>query len=304
MRNPLNQKAARTLLILLSNLSQATKEGVDRLNRLHDDSECRRIENWLCTVDYGAQQSDFINRREEGTGLWLLESNSFQNWVSGDERTLFCPGIPGAGKTIITSVVIDFLWNKFRADGNVGIAYLYCSYTRQQEQKLVDLMSCILLQLMRAQSDPPRHVLNMCLQHMQKGTRPSVVEIVEAIHSVVAQSSRTFMIVDALDECSNEGRVRDNLLDAIFRLQDQYSISFLATSRSLPGIVTKFQGKVCTSLEIRASDHDVRRYLERHITLLPTFVLRNGPLQESIQREIAQSVDGMLVSDDSDGEDY
>ena len=284
---------ACAVLMLSSNLLQATKEGVDRLNRVRDESECRSVENWLCAVDYAAQQSDFINRREEGTGLWLLESTSFRSWLGEDKKTLFCPGIPGAGKTIITSIVVDYLLNEFRAHSKVGIAYLYCSYTRQHEQKLVDLMSCILVQLMKTRSEPPRHVSDMCLRHMRKGTRPCTREIVEAIHSVLAECSRTFIIIDALDECSNVGRARDMLLEEIFKLQEEHPIALFATSRSLPGVVSKFQNPSCTSLEIRASDQDVRRYLERHVTLLPTFVSRNKALQESIQSEIAQSVDGM-----------
>ena len=266
---------------------------MDRLNRLYDDAGRQKLEHWLCSVDYAAQQRDSINRREEGTGLWLLESGAFHSWIDGERKTLFCPGIPGAGKTVITSVVVDFLSNEFQVCGNVGIVYLYCSYTRQKEQKFVDLMSCILLQLMRTQPECPRSVLDMCQRHMQKGTHPSSREIIDAVNSVVAEFTRIFIIIDALDECSNEERTRDKLLEEIFKIQETSSIAVFATSRSLPAIVNQFKGKSCTLLEIRASDQDVRRYLERHITLLPAFVSRNRSLQHSIEEEIAKSVDGM-----------
>ena len=290
-------EAVHTVLIVFSNIIQATKEGVDRVNRLFDDGERRSLEHWLCSVDYAAQQSDSINRREEGTGLWLLESNSFYDWINGDSRTLFCPGIPGAGKTIIASVVVDFLLSEFRNHANIGIAFLYCSYTRQKEQKFVDLLSCLLLQLMRAHSQSPETVLAMCRRHMQKGTRLSSREIIDAIRNVVAESDKTFIILDALDECSNEDRTRDMLLEEISKLQETLSITLFATSRSLPGIVSKFQNKRCASLEIRASNQDVRRYLARQVTLLPAFVSRNRDLQESVEAEVANSVDGMYVYD-------
>jgi hypothetical protein len=45
---------------------------------------------WLTTTDYGAQQSDFLSRRQEGTGRWLLDSGEFQRWSNGDRQTLFC----------------------------------------------------------------------------------------------------------------------------------------------------------------------------------------------------------------------
>ena len=51
------------------------------------------IINWLAAIDYGPQQSDFISRRQEGTGQWLLDSKKFKNWVNGTEKVLWCPGI-------------------------------------------------------------------------------------------------------------------------------------------------------------------------------------------------------------------
>lgn len=51
-----------------------------------------------------------------------------------------------------------------------------------------------------------------------------------------------------------------------------------------------------TSLEIRASDKDVQRYLDANMSQLPSFVLRSPDLQEGIKIEIVKAVDGMYVS--------
>src|SRR5947209_17772181 len=89
-----------TLLNLCSQTSFATKDSVDRLNQYQDSQEGRDIIDWLTPIDYASQQSDFILARQEGTGEWLLESSEFHNWINQTKQTLFCPGIPGAGKTI------------------------------------------------------------------------------------------------------------------------------------------------------------------------------------------------------------
>ena len=75
-----------------------------------DNERIRTIADWLSKIDYGAQQSDLINRRQEGTGLWLLNSVEFQEWVDRPKSTLFCPGIPGSGKSMMAAIVIDHLW--------------------------------------------------------------------------------------------------------------------------------------------------------------------------------------------------
>ena len=82
---------------------------MDQLGKHHNDEERRKIEDWLFPFDFAAQHNDFNGRRQEGTGQWLLNSKEFRTWLDGTEQTLFCPGIPGAGKTIITSLVINEL---------------------------------------------------------------------------------------------------------------------------------------------------------------------------------------------------
>jgi hypothetical protein len=79
-----------------------------------DDKDRQNILNWLTEVDYGPQQSDCLGRRQPGTGRWLVETTQYQTWLDTDQGILFCPGIPGAGKTILTSIVIEELTRHFR----------------------------------------------------------------------------------------------------------------------------------------------------------------------------------------------
>jgi hypothetical protein len=48
-------------------------------------------------------------------------------------------------------------------------------------------------------------------------------------------------------------------------------------------------------LEIRASEGDVRRYLDGHMFRLPGFVARSLELQEEIKMDIIKAADGMYV---------
>jgi hypothetical protein len=91
----------------------AVRDEVDRLYKLQDSRETaetrKAIFDWLTPIDYSPQQNDFINRRQAGTGQWLLDSAEFLGWTETSKQTLFCPGLPGAGKTILTSIVIEEL---------------------------------------------------------------------------------------------------------------------------------------------------------------------------------------------------
>jgi hypothetical protein len=207
---------------------------------------------------------------------------------------LFCPGIPGAGKTILTSIVVDDLCKRFHNDATVGIAYVYYDFRRQGEQKADDILANLLKQLAQDQSSLSGAVRDLYDRHKDKRTRPLVDEISKALHSVATTYSRIFIVVDALDECRVSDGCRTRFLSEIFNLQARYGASIFATSRFLPEITDKF--KEATALEIRASHDDVQIYLDGHIFRLPGFVRRSIELQDEIKTAILKAVDGMYVA--------
>ena len=51
------------------------------------------IANWLSSLDFRERLTDFLEKRTEGTGQWLLESQPFHDWLAGESRILWCSGI-------------------------------------------------------------------------------------------------------------------------------------------------------------------------------------------------------------------
>jgi Cdc6-like AAA superfamily ATPase len=261
--------------------------------RHQEDQGRQTILDWITPVDYAPQQSDFIARRLEGTGQWLLDSVKFQTWLETDKQTLFCPGIPGAGKTILTSIVVEELTARFHDNKSIGIAYLYCNFRRQDEQKIDDLLASLLKQLAESQPSLPGTVKDLYDRHKTKRTRPSLNEISRSLQAVTTLYSRVFIIVDALDECQVSDGCRPKFLSEIFSLQTKCTSNVFATSRFIPEITEKFNEGM--RLEIRASNQDVQRYLNGHMSQLPGCVLRSSELQDEIKAEIIKAVDGMYV---------
>jgi len=72
-----------------------TSDNVVRLVHHQDDQERQAVLDWISPIDFASLQSDMISRRQNGTGLWLLNSKEFMAWSSMKAQTLFCPGIPG-----------------------------------------------------------------------------------------------------------------------------------------------------------------------------------------------------------------
>ena len=62
---------------------------------------------WLSPLEPNIRHHDIRDRRVEGVGEWLLQTEKFKSWCAGsgggesDKAVLFCYGDPGAGKTFI-----------------------------------------------------------------------------------------------------------------------------------------------------------------------------------------------------------
>jgi hypothetical protein len=182
---------------------------------------------------------------------------------------------------------------RFQGEADIGITYLYCNFRRQDEQKADHLLASLLKQLSQERTSLPDSVKALYEKHKDKRTRPSFDEISRTFQSVVAMFSKVFIVIDALDECQTTDGCRTRLLTEIFLAQAKSRANVFATSRVLAEVTEKFEGSI--SLEIRASEEDVRRYLNGCMFRLPGFVGRNPDLQEEIKSGIVLLVKGMWV---------
>jgi hypothetical protein len=284
--------AMSNMNIVLDGISEVRVDVAEMKAKVHKNEDTEVL-NWLTMVDNGPQQSDYIRRRQAGTGQWLLDSAEFQEWLNTDNQTLFCPGIPGAGKTILTAVVIHDLTTQFSDNPTIGIAYIYCNFRQQDDQKPDDLLASLLKQLAECQPSLPGCVQDLYDHHKAKRTRPSLDEISKILNSVITTYSRVYIIIDALDECQVSDGCRSRFLSNIFNLQTKTGAKLFATSRPIPDIGREFKG--CLSREILATNKDVYRYLDGYMSRLPLFVSSSLDLQDEIKTTISKAVDGMYV---------
>ncbi|SCN76846.1 related to ankyrin [Fusarium fujikuroi] len=276
----------------IQNEVSTTTRKVNTIIHHHQTEENKNILQWLTPANYSLLQSDNIGRRQPGTGQWFIDSPEFCYWLDSPSQTLFCPGIPGAGKTILTSIAIDSLEVLFSKDKTVGIAYIYCNFQRQNDQTAKELVASLLKQLLQSLPAMPEDIKLLYQQRRIKGSPPSLEDVSSNLLATAKHFSRVFIIIDALDECRTTDGTQTEFLKEIFKLQLHSKANVFATSRPIPEIKDQFQTSVV--LEIRATDADVERFLRGHMPQMPGFFRREG-LEELVIGEIVRSVQGMFL---------
>lgn len=282
-------KLSRTRL----NKSPTLLEKSKRCVATKTTSRLGSLPNGYPKIDFATQQTDFSSQRQKGTGTWFLKSPEFVGWRSGTQGSvLFCPGIPGAGKTMLSSLVIDHLWTIY-PDVGTGVAYMYCNYKKYEEQKAVDLLSALLKQLVQQQISIPESVQALYKQYRGRRTRPSFDEVLKTLQGVIKGYRQVFIVVDALDECQDGFDGRDALLFGVRSLRS-FGAKIMVTSRAISKITQEFETD--TALKIRAHEEDVRRYVCGQVGRLAKCVSSRPALEQLIISSITDAVDGMYVA--------
>ena len=101
-----------------------------------------------------------------------------------------------------------------------------------------------------------------------------------------------FVVIDALDECSEQNRNRDIFLEEVHKSLPHARL--LVTSRHIPAIQSKFRDD--SRIDIRASDEDVKSFLTTYISqreVLADLIGEREDLREEIVRTIVSKTKGM-----------
>ena len=193
----------------------------------------------------------------------------------------------------LRSVIVNYLEQTFPPEQNVGIAYLYCAY-EEQNQTAANLIASLMKQFIKQLPEPSDSILRLYRLHRERETRPSVTEFSRLLRSEIRQFSKVFIVVDALDEYSEDNGTREHFLAGVRNLLPM--IRLLVTSRYLANIEHEFRDT--PRLEIRASEPDIKRYIEGCIKRqlpLADHVRTDSALRDDILNAVVERAGGMYV---------
>ena len=126
-----------------------------------------------------------LKRRQHGTGIWLTESDSFRIWSQKDRGMFWLRGLPGSGKTVLTSTVIEYLqFSMTCKEKGVALAYFYIDYRDPSKQNLDACLATLVRQVLDQNSQGMEHLE---LLHEQK--RRSLSRMFRLVNTLIFSKS-------------------------------------------------------------------------------------------------------------------
>ncbi|RPB17873.1 hypothetical protein L211DRAFT_854693 [Terfezia boudieri ATCC MYA-4762] len=235
--------------------------------------------------------------RTKNAAAWLLSSESFCNWRDSNTipvkdciRVFCCFGIPGAGKTVISSVVIDELYSQFHEYPTIGIACLYADYKDQNNQILVHILGSFLRQLLTtAQETIPKELIEMLAKIKRQGRKVATEDILALLRIRLQQLKRAFICIDAVDEM--EPKVQQQLLDVLKELGTNHNNTrFFITGREHVEneVKKRLQAMLQHKMVISATRQDIEEFLWQQIRE----DLDTDSMDEALQKDIIDAIIG------------
>jgi hypothetical protein len=233
--------------------------------------------------------------RHTTTGFWLTKNDEFTTWMQGSNLHLWLSGIPGAGKTILSSLIIQQCLNQ--ATDDRAVAFFYCDYKNIRSQDVVQILSSLTSQLAR-QHESCFQLLkdydNELRPQHQLRRSPEVEELIDLLRKMSNYFEDVRLIVDGLDECNEQAGEVARKLKSLG--SDHAVISMCFLSRDELDIRTELDSLMFGHIEIAAHTEDVEHYVRTEIEdrlKKKKLRLKSSNLKDEIVRQLVTRAKGM-----------
>ncbi|KAK8113210.1 hypothetical protein PG984_013736 [Apiospora sp. TS-2023a] len=227
-------------------------------------TELREYRRWWATIidEIKAMHREKRGLQEPKTCKWITMVQPWTTWLQGVDESeastsaRFCWiwGIPGSGKTVMASFLIDQVANE---KGPRYCSYYYCLHSRGKDEA-EDFLRCVVKDFQQKTG----HIPLVLHKRFTEVVRPSEDDLLESLNHLADRLKRIYIIVDAIDESSDRVHIA-RVLHKLGTCPSFWRISLLVTSRNEADIRAIFnrQSYLCTEIPMSGAGvkEDMRR---------------------------------------------
>jgi hypothetical protein len=263
------------------------------------DGKLAKICRWLSAPDPSLNYQKALKQRQADTGVWFLESEQYAKWKTDTASFLWLYGIPGCGKTILSSTILQNVFQYCADDPGKIVSYFDFDFNDPHKQDPELMVRSLISQLSQQSVKLPPILETLCSSCENRQRYPSLDDFLDVLHKMIQQSPQSYIILDALDECGKRAELMDILESmAGWRLE---SLHILVTSRkerdielSLEDFVDK-QNTICLQSEL--VDKDIHTYIRQRLSDDKSLKKwRNDRyIQQEIETALMEGAHGMYI---------
>ncbi|RFU25926.1 hypothetical protein B7463_g10412, partial [Scytalidium lignicola] len=281
-------------------LRHDVKDLTDIFHIHNADQERQRIYQWLKAPDVFAKHSMSWKKRQPETGNWLLTNKRYEHWLYSSSSFLWLYGIPGSGKTVLCSTIIEHIVRHRLQIPRSALAYFYFDFNDSGKRDISSLVRSLITQLSAQYNTMPPPLLLLYDQHKNgvktaKDAKSVNDEALKAtFRDLVAMFQNVYVVLDALDESSNCEELL-HFIEAV-RKWELPQLHLLTSSRQQVEIEESmekmFSNKICLQdSEIR---QDIRIYISDKLGTDKTLLKLPAHMRNEIRRKMVAGEGGMF----------
>jgi hypothetical protein len=266
------------------------------------DNQWEKIHRWLSAPDPSLNYNEARNKWQAATGTWFIKSKQFSDWKTNTDSLLWLHGIPGCGKTVLSSTIVGDVLHQCDSDPGLAVVYFYFDFNDTEKQchdKMIrSLITYIHTQFSLHCSSTPQALKLLFSSCRNGGQQPTVNALLTTLKQIIEEFNETFIILDALDECKERQDMLGDIEEIIkWKLG---KLHMLVTSRREKGIEESLeslvdeQQKIC--IQSTLINDDICLYVhERLQTDKGLSRWRNQlKVQQEIEKTLLEKADGMF----------
>ncbi|PQE33508.1 hypothetical protein CJF32_00003381 [Rutstroemia sp. NJR-2017a WRK4] len=260
----------------------------------------RALLQWLSKTDPSTNHQAARKACMRGTGEWLLRNLEYRRWKENPRSFLWLQGLPGAGKTVLCSTVVEDVQDFCSSDSGHLVAFYYFSFSDSQKQNTTNFLRSILAQMIK-QSNKAFHTAAP-LYNDTDDPELQLHALKAMLRAIIAAHGYVFIVADALDECPRATATQDERQLVSETLEEIISwkldsLHLMITSRKiadLESMIHGIPGVVTVFIQNDHVDADTRLYVASE--LQKDKKLRSWPpgIRTEIETTLERGANGMF----------
>ena len=204
LRSILSDAIAQDSAASLQRLEDTTQSLHQTTTKMANSHFHAELMAWVCPYhsDPFVNYSAALNRRQPGTGAWLTTSEDFATWSQRDHGVFWLRGLPGCGKTVLTSTVVEYIQRSLVSKNNrVALAYFYIDYRDPSKQSIDACLATIVRQMVDQNPQGTKQLEDLHEQKQRSFSRNLTAgEYIGIIKLLADTQTKVYIVIDALDE--------------------------------------------------------------------------------------------------------